>query len=97
MVSLRSGFHVSSSGFGKRVIELNKSKFFLQSDATLPGRAYKMCDLNTVFILGLASSFATNIVVLIYGLISEQTIFQSDASIVTISMVIFYWQARFGY
>ena len=54
-----------------------------------------MCDLNTVFILGLASSFATNIVVLIYGLISEQTIFQSDASIVTISMVIFYWQARF--
>ena len=37
----------------------------------------------------------TTLVVLIYGLISDQTIFKNDLSIILITLILFYWQSRF--
>lgn len=84
-----------SLGFGKRDIELKKNIASASKSKNISGRAYTIDDSNIISILGVASSVMTTLVVLIYGLISDQTIFKNDLSIVLITLILFYWQSRF--
>jgi 4-hydroxybenzoate polyprenyltransferase len=84
-----------SLGFGKRDIELKKNIASGTKSKNISGRAYTVHDSNLISILGVASSVMTTLVVLIYGLISDQTIFKNDLSIILITLILFYWQSRF--
>ena len=88
-------FFFLSLGLGKRAIELNKSQTVEQLGTTLPGRGYTFSDLNVVLLLGVGAAYTTILLVLIYGLISTQSIFTSEWSILAICAILFYWQARF--
>ena len=88
-------FFFLSLGLGKRVIELKRVQIDDQLHTTLPGRGYMYEDLNVIKILGVGAAYTTILLVLIYGLISDQVIFSSDWSVVLICALLFFWQARF--
>lgn len=94
MVSL--GYFFLSLALGKRVVELHKVKAKSSDEgATLIGRGYHTSDLPVLLSAGIASSVAAIVIILIYSLLSAETIITRDISAVAISTILTLWQLRF--
>lgn len=93
---LSMGFFFLSLALGKRAIELTKlPDDALQTHAAVNGRDYYAKDLPVVISAGVASGFATIVIVLIYALLSGTTIIEREISAVLIIIILTFWQMRF--
>jgi hypothetical protein len=94
MVSL--GYFFLSLALGKRAIELHKVETkSSQEGAALIGRGYHTSDLPVLLTAGVAFSVTVIIIILIYALLSTETIITRDISAVTIATILTLWQLRF--
>lgn len=94
MVSL--GCFFLSLALGKRAIELHrvKAKPSTLGD-TLIGRGYHTTDLPVLINAGVSSSIAAIVIIIIYALLSTETIITRDISAVAIATALTLWQLRF--
>ena len=88
-------FFFLSLGLGKRAIELSKLGNSESKEGLVSGRGYLSDDLLTLMLLGVGAAYTAIVLILIYGLIAEQTIFANNWSIIAVTGLLFYWQARF--
>lgn len=89
---LALGFFFLALALGKRAIELFGKT---ETQATVGGRGYVSKDYGVVYSSGVASSFASVIIMAIYALLSKSTVIQSEISVIIILVLLLYWKLRF--
>ena len=100
---LALGFFFFSLALGKRAIELSKKKASAgqtehktaTADHLVKGRGYQVRDLNVVVTAGIAASFSSVLVVLIYALLAKSTVIEREISVVLVVVILTFWQTRF--
>lgn len=92
---LSIGFLFLSLALGKRFLELNSSIDKNNKKTQLSGRGYQIQDIPFILSAGLAASFVSIIVILIYLMMTMSAVIKSDLSIIIIITAITWWVMRF--